>query len=336
MQRIAVLVASLALFAAVAHGEEMLVEGIAAQVGSEIVLVSDVMLVSAPNEAQAAQQGATANELLGIRSQILERMIERALIRQVVKKAELSVSDAEVDQAIAGIAQENQITLDQVKQSVEQGGMPWALYRERIRSEIEHSKVMNGMVASKVRVTDEEVRRLYDDEMSSQPTGGREYHLRLVVVSGDDAEGAPRTRAAACEAVSAARDRILAGEDFRAVASQVTESNPQAGGELGWIHEGDVAAWMRPALGGLASGGTSSVIETDFGCGLIQLVDQRDFQPRTYEQARDALYARLFNERLAVEYAKFIEELRSRTFIERKGMFADVQPGASTGAAPEG
>ncbi len=335
MRRPALLLAVACLAALGARAEEALVEGIAAQVGGEIVLISDVMLVSGPNEAAASKQGAGANDLMAIRSQVLERMVERALIRQVVKRAELSVGDAEVDAAIAGIGAENKLSLEQVKQSVEEGGMPWALYRERIRAEIENSKVMNGMVASKVRVTDEEVRNLYDAEMGSQPTGGQEYQVRLIAVSGSDEAGAPRTRAEACEAVSAARERVAAGEDFRTVASQLTEANPQAGGELGWIHEHELAAWMTPVLSALAAGATSNAVETEFGCGLLQLVDKREFQPRSFEQAREVLRGRLFNERLALEYTKFIEELRSKTFIERKGMFADA-PLAPSDAQPEG
>src|SRR5262245_55963980 len=159
-----------ALCGGAAHGER-LVDGIAAQVGSNVVLISDVREAAAPTEARARAQGATDDDIRQLYFEVLEQMIERALIRQVVQRAEIGATDADVDQAIAGIARENKISLDKLKASVEAQGMPYALYRERIRSEIEHARVINDLVASKTRVDEKEVRELYDKEIAKQPKG---------------------------------------------------------------------------------------------------------------------------------------------------------------------
>ena len=134
------------------------VDGIAAQVGGEIVLVSEVERAARRGISELEQAGAPASEIAHLRAEVLERMIERALIKQIVQRAELGASDAEVDQAIADIAAENGITSDDVRNSVRTQGMSWEIYRERIRGEIEQAKVMNGMVASRVRVNEDEIR----------------------------------------------------------------------------------------------------------------------------------------------------------------------------------
>jgi peptidyl-prolyl cis-trans isomerase SurA len=323
MSRRSVLPFLLCLATAAAGQEEAeVVDGLAAQVGGEIVLVSEVRQVAAPAEAKLREEGASEREIAMLQAEILERMIERALIRQVVKRAELEATDAEVDEAVATIARENGLDLAQIRESVESQGLPFDLYRERIRSEIEQSKVVNGMVASKVRVEEREVRALYEKRYQQQPAGGTELHLRHLLVPFDPEDA--RSRQRACDAVHAALARVAGGEPFEAVASEVSEVNPTSGGDLGWIHERELASWMPPALEGLAPGGVSEALETTFGCNALQLVERRAFEPLTYEQAREELRAQLFNERMAKEYAEFMEELRSRTFIERKGIYAEA------------
>jgi peptidyl-prolyl cis-trans isomerase SurA len=310
-----------ALLAGPVAGEEI-VDGIAAQVGSDIVLVSDVNQVAAPAVAQVRKQGGDASDVARLRAEVLERLIERALIRQVVRRAELDATEAEVDEAVAAIARENDLTYAQLRESVESQGMPFDFYRERIRGEIEQSKVISGMVASKVRVEESEIRELYERQFADQPTGGDEVHLRHIVVPFDPED--PTSRRKACAQARDALERVRAGQSFDLVASEVSASNPERGGDIGWLHAGSLASWMQGAVEALEPGQTSDVIETAFGCNVLHLEGRRDYQKVTYEQAREALRSRIFSERMAAEYAEFMDGLRERTFIERKGVFAEA------------
>ena len=85
---------------------ETLIEGIAAQVGSGVVLVSEVSRLSAPVEERMRDAGAATSEIMRVRTEALERLIESRLIEDVVRRAQLSVTEAEVNQAVAAIAGE--------------------------------------------------------------------------------------------------------------------------------------------------------------------------------------------------------------------------------------
>jgi len=303
-----------------ARAAEQLIDGIAAQVGSDVVLISEVTRVTGPMEDQLREAGGTDRDLDMLRVDMLERLIERRLVEQVVRRMELEANDAEIDQAIGAIAQENGLTLDQLRESLESREITWESYREKIRSEIQRSKILNGMVRSKVKVEDSEVRALYEQRYSSQRQGGEVVHLRHLVVTGG--EDAPRTHEQACDAVRRALARIQAGEPFEALAREISETNPRGGGDVGWVHVADIAPWMGDAVRDLDGGTVSAVIEMPFGCNLFQVVERRGFEPVTYEKAQEQLYVELYNKSLEREYEKWIEELRRRTYIERKGIFA--------------
>jgi peptidyl-prolyl cis-trans isomerase SurA len=328
------LVISLLLLLAPSARAEQMADGVAAQVGTEIVLVSEVLEAAAPMAARAHAAGASNEELRQIHAEMLEQMIERALIRQVVKRAEIGASEAEVDEAIAGIAQENGLTPEQLQQAVESQGMPYAIYRERIRGEIEHAKVLNDVIAAQVRVSENEVRAAYDEEIARQPEGGEEFDLHLIVVTAKGEK--PADREAACALVSAAYERIAAGEPFRVVASEVSEVNPEKGGAQGWVHESEMAGWMRAAVKTLQTGAASQPLETGFGCALVSFSDRRAFIPLSYEQAKPKLRNLLSERQMAAEYQKFIEKIRSQTYIERKGVFAEAAGNAGSSGFGEG
>jgi peptidyl-prolyl cis-trans isomerase SurA len=312
----------LALLAAPAAAEEILVDGIAAQVGSEIVLISEVRQISSPIEARMRAGGAPDEEIAKLRADVLEGLVDRALVRQVVRRTEIDASEAEVDDAIAAIAKENGLTAEQLQASVESQGLSFQAYRAKIRGEIEHTKVMNGMVASQVRIEDDEVMAAYREEFSDQPRGGEEVHLRHLLVPFTSAK--PEEQRAACREARQARARIEGGEPFAEVAAQVSPINPQQGGDIGWIHVASLASWMAPAVDSLATGQTSDVIEMPFGCNLLQLLERRSYEPVTFAQAEDLLRQKLFEEKMREQYIVFIEKLRTQTYVERKGYFADA------------
>jgi len=316
----ALLLAALALAPGRAGAAPELVDGIAAQVGSDVVLISEVTRLTAPMEARMREAGATERDLDMIRADMLERLIERRLVEQVVRRMELEASESEVDQAVAAIASENGLSVAQLRGSLADHGMSWEGYREKIRGEIQRTKILNGMVRSKVEVEDADLRALYERRYAGQRAGGSEMHLRHLVVTGG--EDTPRTVQEACNKVEVAQARILSGAPFEELAREISESNAENGGDVGWVHEDDIAAWMADAVRGLQAGETSDVIEMPFGCNLFQVVERRGFDPVSFEEAQPQLYGEVFNKKLEAEYEKWIEELRSRTYIERKGVFA--------------
>ena len=78
---------------------------------------------------------------------------------------------------------------------------------------------------------------------------------------------------------------------------------------------------MSDRVDAMKPGELSRVIEMPFGCNLLQLVDRREFEPVTFEQAAPQLQNFIFNQKTEEEYSKWLDVLRSQTYIDRKGAF---------------
>jgi peptidyl-prolyl cis-trans isomerase SurA len=316
----AALLALLACSPALAR--EQLLDGVAAQVGNSVVLHSEVIELSGPVEQRLRDAGRPDSEIMRIRSDALQRLIEARLMEEVVRRLELGVTDAEVDAAIASIAQDNGLTVEQLTQSVTSHGLTLDEYRGKIKSEIERSKVLNALVRSQVHVEPEEVKALYEERYGRQRSGGQEIHVRHLVVL--IREGV-RDEEAACKLVADARAEIMRGNaGFQQKAREISDANAQRGGDMGWIHLEDVAGWMAPVITDLGDGGISEVIANRFGCNLLQVVERRGFEAITLEEATPALSNELMMQKTEAEYVKWVDTIRTQTYIELKGRYAEA------------
>lgn len=308
-----------AMVASPADAAETLVEGIAAQVGNDIVLVSEVMEISRPVEERMREAGAPETEIQKVRRDALDRLIEGKLLTSVVERLELGAEREEIDAAVAAIAEDNGLTPEELYKSIQSHGLTVDEYRKKIQGEIERSKVVNAMVRSRVEVTQEELRALYDERFSKQPTGGEEVYLRHIVVRSDGPTAS--TGADACARIATARAEIESGLEFQEVARRTTEMNPEREGDLGWIHDSELAPWMESAIANLSPGQRTPPIEMPFGCNLLELVDRRPFKAVSFEEAQPQLRNLLFQQKTEAEYVEWIDVLRKQTHIERKGSF---------------
>jgi len=305
-----------------AAADEILVDGIAAQVGTDIVLVSEVMQLVAEQERHIRSRGATEADVARVRSQALEAMIEQHLIERVVRDADLKATDAEVDATIEAIARENDLSMTQLQRSVTSQNMDWEKYRGEIRRELERRKAVNAIVGSTITVDDDEIEALYHDRHADQPDEGTEVHLRQILVPANEERGVSLPEA--CRLAHRARSRVTSGEPFAEVAAKYSAIAVQHGGDLGWVHLGSVADWMLELIAPLEPGQLSGVLELPVACTFVQLVERKQWNPVTLEETRVQLQQELFERKLMVEYRDWIEQLRARTFIERRGYFAEA------------
>ena len=301
---------------------ESLLDGVAAQVGDEIVLVSEVNEITRPMEKRMRDAGAPEAQINNMHREALERLIDERLIANMVTRLEMGASEDEISQAVEGIAQGNGLTAAQLRASVENHGLTMQEYRAKLKGEIERNKIIGAMVNDRVRVTPEEIQALFEERYGDQKQGGEEVRLRhiLVGVGGSTM----RDEKTACNMINDAAIKIRAGQlDFNEAARQLTEMNPEQQGELGWLHLNEIAPWMINAIQPLKPGEISEPIPMPFGCNLLQLVDERSFEPITLEQANASLRSELTNRKTDRAIGDWLDEVREQTFISRKGRYAE-------------
>ncbi|WP_239061843.1 peptidylprolyl isomerase [Ideonella livida] len=127
------------------------------------------------------------------------------------------------------------------------------------------------------------------------------------------------TPEAASQRLSEMREQVLSGQrKFEDLARQYSEDGSAgAGGDLGWAGPGQFVPEFEQAMNGLAPLGISQPLVSRFGVHLIQVLERRQAKqdPRqAREQARNILRERKYEQ----AYTEWMEELRSRAYIEMR------------------
>ena len=306
-----------------ARAAEMLIDGIAAQVGHRYVLISEVEELARPVAERMRAANAPASEIGKVRDEALDRLIEAKLIEAIVTRLEMEASEEEVDNTVRSIAVDNGLTVEQLQASVESHGLTLKEYRGKLKGELERSRVLNSLVRSRVRIEEEELELAYLERFGNQRQGGEQAQLRHIMVAAGEESG--RDERTACLIAQDAADQVRAGNmEFREMARRVTEMNPEQEGELGWFHTDEIAPWMTDAVANLQDGEVSDAISMPFGCNVLQVVARRTFSPVSYEQAAPQLREEISRHKMEKEYISWLETVRKQIYVSRKGIYAEA------------
>ena len=98
----------------------------------------------------------------------------------------------------------------------------------------------------------------------------RASHI-LLMYAGSARSSATRSKEEAASEIAALKSRIEGGEDFAAIAKDVSDCpSGQQGGDLGSFGRGQMVPEFEDATFAMEIGETSDIVETDFGYHLIQ------------------------------------------------------------------
>lgn len=134
------------------HAGEV-VDGIAAIVGEEIILHSDV------RKARAMKIDRFSPKRRGkqpTNREILEELIKDRLLRQEIGRLSFEVSPEELQQGIASVLAQNRMGLATLKSELASKGIPFEEYKKELAERIRMIKFMSQVVNSRVEVTDED------------------------------------------------------------------------------------------------------------------------------------------------------------------------------------
>ena len=246
---------------------------IVAVVDEDVILQSDldraVSNILAQAQAQNSGQLPPRDE---IEKQVLDRLI---LTRVQVERATstgIQVGDSEVDQAVARIAAQNQMTLEQLRTSLERDGFSFDEFRKGMREEVTVQRFRQRFTQSRVQVTDTEI----DILLASNSLKTGEVRLQHILV------GVPE--GATPEQVQAARERadrvireVNAGLTFQQAAIKYSEGQQALeGGDLGWRRYEEVPTAFADLVAGMNKGDLSQPIRGPNGFHIIRIADQRE------------------------------------------------------------
>ena len=198
-----------------------------------------------------ATSGVRPNkETLGqIRQQVLRSLQDEILELQEAAKHKISVTKVEVDRAMKNIADDNNVTVDQVAKTITDAGVKVEVFRSQIAAQLTWQKLVSARYGTDVIINDQQV----DEAMDRLRKGADkpQFLVSEIFMSVDRPEDDPVIKISADQIV----DQLKSGAPFNTVASQFSQSPSAAdGGDIGWVVQGQLPDEVDKALTDLAPG----------------------------------------------------------------------------------
>ena len=256
-----------------AAGQPQLVDAIVAVVNNEVITRRELIDRSAIIERRLASQGGTPPRA-ELQRQILERMIVERAQLQLAAEQGIKVDDASLDRAVARIAEQNQLSLQDFRNQLEREGTPFAQFREEVRREIIMQRLREREVDNKIQVSDTEIDNYLAAEAGAAGTR-KELKLAHILVRTPE-NASPEQIAQRQQRAEEAYRQLKSGGDFAKVAALFSDSEEALkGGELDWRAEDRLPQLFLDAVAKLKPGGISPIVKSGNGFHILKLVDQR-------------------------------------------------------------
>ncbi|KAF1711512.1 molecular chaperone SurA [Pseudoxanthomonas kalamensis DSM 18571] len=266
------LLAAAAAFPAQAQQTQPL-DRIAAIVDEDVILQSELERAVANVRAQYASQPGQLPPDDVLRRQVMERLV---LVKLQVARANSSgirVSDNELNNAVATVAQQNGTDVAGLRQRLAAEGMGFEDFRNSIRDEITVQRLRQSFAQSRIQVSESEV----DAALAAQADGGVQYHLAHILVALPDGATADQI-ATGQKKIDGIKGLLDKGEmDFTAAAVRYSDSpNALEGGDLGWRSVDEIPSAFVQMLQQMSPGQVIGPIRGPSGFQLLTLVETRD------------------------------------------------------------
>jgi peptidyl-prolyl cis-trans isomerase SurA len=246
-------------------------DGILATVNDSVITGFDLrqrmLLLIAMTQVQPTPENIPA-----IQQQALNALIDERLQSQELRSYEdLVVSDEQVEQEIAAMAQEVGAAPQAYVEFLSQGGIRPSTLREQLRTQIGWSQLVGGRFQSRARVSRSAVAAAL--RQVSEAASKKQYLIGEIYIESARVGG----QQAALNGANQLVQQMVQGAPFQAVAQQFSAA-PSAtrGGDAGWVVEGTMQPALQQALDQLEVGQLSRPIPVDGGVYIVYMRDKRD------------------------------------------------------------
>ena len=248
------------------------IDSIVALVDEDVILRSELNLAVLGIVDRIRASGEAMPPMNLLEGQVLERLIIRELQIQRALQTGIRVSDADIDQAMVNLAQQNGISLQQLRQVIENDGEDFSEFRRNIGDELMTERLRQRIVSSMDPISDTEI----DILLASEDVTGGEYNGSHIMVGLQDGSTPAQIKVAQDEADDI-YERLSIGLDFASAAISYSDSQEALeGGLVGWRDLNSVPAFFADALRDLSPGEFTQPIRSPAGFHLIKVNDYRE------------------------------------------------------------
>ena len=295
-----------------------LIDRVVAVVNDEVITLSELQEAAAPD---LARERSIANPIERVKfrqslmEQTLDQLVGEHLVGQEAERRNIKIGEGDIDAHLNDVRQRQGWTEAQLDSYLISIGTTRDRFRDTIRRRLLQQRVVGLVVRSRIRISDEDLEDYYKEKRTREQSTFEVEAAHLVLKVRQD--GTPAEKAAVKQLATELAERARNGEDFTALVKQYSNGPGAAnGGYLGRLRRGSLNAAMEAVIFDLEPGKIGGPIETPYGLHLVHVIGRHTVAPAAFEEVKETLRREVQQRRMAKEFTRWIEELKTKAFIE--------------------
>lgn len=298
--------------------EPVMVDRVAALVNGEVVMLSELTERAGSEwfRVQALLPGKEREqELAEMLRKAFDMVLAEKLLQAAAVKDGVDASPQAVDAAVEEIKQRNKLAEGQLEEELRKQGLDLPTFKVQVKRDLDAYYALESRVRGRVKLADLDLLNYYQAHQADF-AGEAEVHVRHIFLPLPDAASAEAEQKIRAEG-NRIRARILAGADFADEARKVSKGPSAAeGGDLGWIKRGTIQPAIEDVAFKLEPGQVSDWLRAGPGLHLLKVDERRSGDVKTFEQVKEEVRNKLYQQQVEGFRSQLIAELRSEAVIE--------------------
>ena len=207
-----------------------------------------------------------------VRANVLDQLIQRSLIEQYAAQYGMTIEQKKIDAFIESLAKKNKMTVEELKNNIENDGLKFRRFIDNIRYQLLLKKIKKKEISSKINISGFEI----DSQLRKNAVlNPNVYNISHILIQNPNDATPTQTEANYAKSMEVYKI-LLSKKSFEEVAKQYSnDSTAESGGNIGWKKEADLPQLFNDQIATINVGEITKPFKSSNGFHILKINEKK-------------------------------------------------------------
>ena len=207
-----------------------------------------------------------------VRVNVLNQLIQRSLIEQYAVQYGMTIEQKKIDAFIENLAKKNKMTIEELKNNIENDGLKFGRFIDNIRYQLLLKKIKKKEISSKINISGFEI----DSQLRKNAVLNPDiYNISHILIQNPSDATPTQTEANYAKSMEVYKI-LLSKKSFEEVAKQYSnDSTAESGGNIGWKKEADLPQLFNDQIATINVGEITKPFKSPNGFHILKINEKK-------------------------------------------------------------
>ncbi len=207
-----------------------------------------------------------------VRANVLDQLIQRSLIEQYAAQYGMTIEQKKIDAFIENLAKKNKMTVEELKNNIENDGLKFGRFIDNIRYQLLLKKIKKKEISSKINISGFEI----DSQLRKNAVLNPDvYNISHILIQNPSDATPTQTEANYAKSMEVYKI-LLSKKSFEEVAKQYSnDSTAESGGNIGWKKEADLPQLFNDQIATINVGEITKPFKSPNGFHILKINEKK-------------------------------------------------------------